>query len=180
MYLIFDTETNGLLKDGPVYIREIAWLLLDENFDVINQEEYLIKPDGWGLPSNSFFTNVDLQPNIDKGVSIKYALLKFFIDMQRCKFLIAHNLPFDAEVVTQECKRNGIRGENRPERVCTMELGKSIVPSNHKPRLGELYEYLFKTKFTTLHTASLDAQKCAEIFKHLVVNKLVIFTEETA
>ena len=58
MYLIFDTETTGLpqnfnapLSDSENWPRmvQIAWQLHDENGELIENQDYIIKPEGYGL-----------------------------------------------------------------------------------------------------------------------------------
>ena len=56
MYIIFDTETTGLPKDWNAPITDvdnwprciqIAWQLHDEMGNLVEHEDYLIKPDGF-------------------------------------------------------------------------------------------------------------------------------------
>ena len=59
MYLIFDTETTGLprrwdapLTDSDNWPRavQIAWQLHDEWGELIEHQDFLIKPDGFDVP----------------------------------------------------------------------------------------------------------------------------------
>lgn len=59
MYLIFDTETTGLPKrwDAPLTdfdnwprCIQIAWQLHDELGNLIENQDYLIKPKGFNIP----------------------------------------------------------------------------------------------------------------------------------
>ncbi len=62
MYLIFDTETTGLpqnfnapLSDSDNWPRmvQIAWQLHDENGELIENQDYIIKPEGYDIPFNA-------------------------------------------------------------------------------------------------------------------------------
>ena len=59
MYLIFDTETTGLpqnfnapLSDSDNWPRmvQIAWQLHDEEGKLIENQDYIIKPEGYDIP----------------------------------------------------------------------------------------------------------------------------------
>ena len=59
MYLIFDTETTGLphnktapitdLENWPRLV-QIAWQLHNEQGNLLSQQNYLVKPDGFDIP----------------------------------------------------------------------------------------------------------------------------------
>ena len=59
MYLIFDTETTGLPKNWNAPITDsdnwpraiqIAWQLHDDMGNMIDHQDYLIRPDGFDIP----------------------------------------------------------------------------------------------------------------------------------
>ena len=59
MYLIFDTETTGLPRSWSAPITDtdnwprciqIAWQLHDEMGNLIEHQDYLVKPDGFNIP----------------------------------------------------------------------------------------------------------------------------------
>ena len=59
MYLIFDTETTGLPKSWNAPITntdnwprcvQIAWQLHDEMGNVLEHNDFLIKPEGYNIP----------------------------------------------------------------------------------------------------------------------------------
>ena len=62
MYLIFDTETTGLpknfnapLTDSDNWPRmvQIAWQLHDRDGNLIENQDYIIKPEGYDIPFNA-------------------------------------------------------------------------------------------------------------------------------
>ena len=62
MYLIFDTETTGLPKNWKAPITDtdnwprcvqIAWQLHDEMGELVEDQNYLIKPDDYEIPYES-------------------------------------------------------------------------------------------------------------------------------
>ena len=59
MYLVFDTETTGLPSNWNAPITDvnnwprcvqIAWQLHDELGELVEQKDFLIKPDGFDIP----------------------------------------------------------------------------------------------------------------------------------
>ena len=63
MYLIFDTETTGLPRSWKAPITDvenwprcvqIAWQLYDEMGALIEQKDFLIRPDGFDIPFEDF------------------------------------------------------------------------------------------------------------------------------
>ena len=62
MFLIFDTETTGLPKNYNAPLTDfdnwprciqLAWQLHDEYGNLIEHDDYLIKPDGFDIPFDS-------------------------------------------------------------------------------------------------------------------------------
>ena len=60
MYLFFDTETTGLPTNSALshtkidnwpHLVSIAWILCDDNRKIHSIKKYIIKPDGWKIPS---------------------------------------------------------------------------------------------------------------------------------
>ena len=56
MYLIFDTETNGFPPKARM--TQLAFMLFDEQGNVLQQFESIIKPDGWEVPKEKFFIDM--------------------------------------------------------------------------------------------------------------------------
>lgn len=64
MYIFFDTETTGLPKNwsAPVTdvnnwprVIQLAYVVTDTNFNVIETFCELVKPDGWVIPEQKFW-----------------------------------------------------------------------------------------------------------------------------
>ena len=62
MYLVFDTETTGLpnnfnapVSDSGNWPRmvQIAWQLHDDEGNLIENQDYIIKPEGYDIPFNA-------------------------------------------------------------------------------------------------------------------------------
>ena len=171
--MIFDIESNGLPVDKKCTdmrkfnnwprVIEIAWELTDQwGADVLSEGHYHIKPDGWEVPTTDFFVKHghSTAKCQELGVPIRQACGHFIADLQSADVLVAHNLPFDYNVVGAECLRLDLRldlrGEKRPVKICTMESSTAYCKRKYNPKqkdwpgqkwkppsLAELYKSLF-------------------------------------
>lgn len=189
MYLVFDTETNGLpinrkapITDTNNYPRVIslAWQMYDKSRRLVRQYNQLIKPDGWTIPLaefwqlNGYFTEI----NQRKGVPIKSALLEMNTAIQQCDYIIAHNIEFDYNITACEFYRAGIVSQHKPMKICTCEYGKKYceIPTGNgyrPPRLGALYKAITGKEFKGAHDALNDCAACAECFFLLLDNGFI-------
>lgn len=176
MYLVFDTETNGLPKAFRSPMEDInnwprmtqfGWQLIDERGDVLREHECLIKPNGWTIPKEKFFidNNMSTERCEKEGIEI-FTALRFFQDaLKLCNYKVAHNIAFDKNIVGAELIRAGIEHNMfkfKPE-ICTMKQLTSFCNIPHKngkgvkwPKLEELHEVLFNHGFEGAHDAMAD------------------------
>ena len=89
MYLIFDTETTGLPKrwDAPLTDSDnwprciqIAWQLHDEMGNLVEHEDYLVKPEGFNIPYDAEQVHgISTELAQEKGIALREVLEKFEI-----------------------------------------------------------------------------------------------------
>ena len=115
MYLIFDTETTGLPKNWKAPITDvdnwprcvqIAWQLLDDMGELIEDQNYLIRPDNFEIPYESqkiHGISTALATNI--GYDLVSVLNKFIKDLSLAGFIIGHNVKFDLNIIGAELLR---------------------------------------------------------------------------
>lgn len=194
MYLIFDTETNGLPKkwDARVHdlenwprLVQIAWAHYDEFGNKLAEHCYIIKPEGFTISEETAKINRITQERAEKeGVSINDALHKFSKVLLESKLLVAHNINFDKSVIGSEMIRAG--GEKiyeifkEKERCCTMQKTTKFckIPWKHGykwPTLAELYEKLNGGEYVddNLHDALVDVRVLADCFFKLKEQKIL-------
>lgn len=186
MYLIFDTETNGrplsykvpATQNPDAWPRciEISWHLYDENEQPLQKETFLIKPDGWIIPKEQFWLDhgFSTEESEKHGIPMKEVLSLFIRDIRRSRFIVAHNMPFDLNVMVGEMIRHGMdAGGHKTEKICTMAAGTDHckIPSANKrftdykwPTLQELHQKLFGREFEGAHGAEADVGACAACF----------------
>ena len=88
MYLIFDTETTGLPKrwDAPITDTDnwprciqIAWQLHDEMGNCVENQDYLVRADGFNIPFDSEqIHGISTELANEQGIGLQEMLEKFF------------------------------------------------------------------------------------------------------
>ena len=182
MYLIFDTETTGLpqnfnapLSDSDNWPRmvQIAWQLHDENGELIENQDYIIKPEGYDIPFNATrIHGISTKMAQEQGRDLQEVLEEFTEVLKKTKVVAGHNIDFDYKIVGAELFRKGI--ENTLEKTPsadTMELGTDFCQLSggkngryKSPKLEELYEKLYGKKFDEAHNAAADVNATAQVF----------------
>ena len=179
-YLFFDTETTGVPNDwkAPITnfdnwprIVQLAWLVYDSQGNQISKNEYIIKPNGFEIPSDaSNVHGITTEFALKIGESIEEVLLKFEQHCKKSKYLIAHNINFDSKVIGSEYLR--ILSRNpiyNLEHLCTMESSINFckIPGNYGykwPKLSELHIKLFGVDFEGAHDALADIEATAKCY----------------
>ena len=184
MYLFFDIETTGLPKVRNASIKnlnnwprmvQLAWLRYDENQNLIDEVSYIIKPEGFTIPSDSTKVHgITTKKALKSGVHLETVLQEFSEVISKSEIIIAHNMDFDEKTVDAEFLRSGVKSVLfDKQRICTMEKTTELCqitgPYGHKwPRLSELYYHLFKKDFRDAHDAIVDVEACMKCFFELI------------
>lgn len=184
MYLFFDTETTGLpdnwnapasnFNNWPRMV-QLAYLLYDTNGQLVESKDFIIKPNGYTIPSDSSrIHGISTQKALTDGIEIDIVLADFQTMLSKATHLIAHNMEFDEKVIGAEFYR---LKNNDPlvskSKFCTMKNSSIIsycaIPpirygSYKWPKLSELHYKLFGANFEEAHNASIDIQATAKCF----------------
>lgn len=195
MYLIFDTETTGLPRNWSAPITDtdnwprcvqIAWQLHDAMGNVIEHQDYLIKPDGFNIPFDSERVHgISTELATEQGVSLIEVLEKFNIALAKAKYVVGHNVEFDLNVMGCEFHRYSVATElnNKPILdTCTEDTAELLkLPGGRGgrfklPTLTELYQFLFDETFQEAHNATADVEATTRAFLELIRKEF--FTKE--
>lgn len=202
MFLILDTETTGKLPKGATFrdthltprIIQISWRVVDIEFKVISDHTYLIKPDGWEVPSVEMFmiqgmsaekaqkeakfwidNGFTQKQNEEEGLPIEEVFKILIKDMDLCNFFVAHNINFDYPVLASEMYRYKVKATRKPLKICTMLSTVGYVKKPAKfgggykwPTLTELHQMLFGKGFDDAHDASSDVSATLACFERCV------------
>ena len=119
MYLIFDTETTGLPKNWKAPITDtdnwprcvqMAWQLHDEMGELIEDQNYLIKPDNFEIPYESQkIHGISTELALEAGKNLNEVLEKFNQSLEKSSFVIGHNVNFDINVIGCEFYRKQLK-----------------------------------------------------------------------
>ena len=189
-FLFFDCETCGLPKDyGASYedvdnwprVISLAWILADEMGNVLNECHYLVKPDGWQVPTEPFWieNGFSQEKSLAEGISIDFILEDFMVDIYKADALVAHNINFDHRIVWAEIIRSGRTPRTGMNKICTMmkstaycKIPKAKGAGYKWPKLAELYNHLFSEEFVG-HDAQADVRACKASFYELVRRRVI-------
>ncbi|MBA4745726.1 MAG: DNA polymerase III subunit alpha [Muricauda sp.] len=190
MYLIFDTETTGLPKrwDAPITDTDnwprcvqIAWQLHDELGNLIEHQDFLVKPEGFNIPYESEqIHGISTALAEEKGVPLNEVLEAFNKALQQTKFIVGQNVGFDINIMGCEFHREGVESPMTELPVLdtctehTAELCKIPGGRGGKfklPTLTELHEFLFGEPFAEAHNATADVEATTRCFLELVRKK---------
>ena len=186
--LFFDTETTGLPKNWNAPIEQlenwprvvqIAWQVYDLQGKLIEEKEYVIKPNGFEIPIEaSNVHKITTQKAHEIGVDLSLILGIFSNAIKDSDLLVAHNYSFDYSIIGAELLRNGLENTlKNKEHICTMKSSTDFCkisgPYGYKwPKLEELHDILFSESFNA-HDALDDIKATARCFWELYSKKVI-------
>ncbi len=195
MYLIFDTETTGLPKrwDAPISDSDnwpraiqIAWQLHDEMGQLIEREDFLIKPEGFNIPYDAErIHGISTELAQEDGIPLKEGLERFKKALDKTTFVVGQNVGFDVNIMAAEFYREAVDNNLAQLPVldtCTEKTAQLCqIPGGRGgkfklPTLTELHEYLFNQPFAEAHNATADVEATTRCFLELIRKR--VFTAE--
>ncbi len=195
MYLIFDTETTGLPKKWNAPISavdnwprcvQIAWQLHDEFGELIERQDYLIRPEGYNIPYDAEqIHGISTQLAQEEGESLTTVLHYFNEALSKTKFVVGQNVNFDLNIMGCEYHRKEIHTTLNDLPVldtCTEKTASLCqLPGGRGgkfklPTLTELHQYLFDSPFAEAHNATADVEATTRCFLELIRKR--IYTKE--
>lgn len=195
MYLIFDTETTGLPKrwNAPVSDTDnwprciqIAWQLHDEMGNLLEHQDYLVKPDNFNIPYDAErIHGISTELAEEKGIILQTVLDKFNTVLSKAKFIVGQNVGFDLNIMGAEFFRMGVDSPMATIPVldtCTEVTAELCrLPGGRfgkfkLPTLTELHQFLFNTPFIEAHNATADVEATTRCFLELIRKE--VFTKE--
>ncbi len=196
MFLIFDTETTGLPKKWNAPISDtdnwprciqIAWQLHDEMGELIEHQDFLIKPDGFNIPYDAEqIHGISTELALQNGTSLEEGLIFFNEALTKTKFVVGQNINFDLNIMGCEFYRLGISTDLNEMPVldtCTEKTALLCqIPGGRGgkfklPTLTELHQKLFDTPFSGAHNATADVEATTRCFLELIRRKQFSLSE---
>ncbi|MEL7269626.1 MAG: DNA polymerase III subunit alpha [Bacteroidota bacterium] len=190
MYLIFDTETTGLPKrwDAPITDTDnwprcvqIAWQLHDEMGNLVEHQDYLVRPDGFNIPYESEQVHgISTGLAEQQGETLEVVLERFNQALHKATFVVGQNVGFDVNIIGCEFHRMSVKNSLAELPVldtCTEHTAQLCqIPGGRGgkfklPTLTELHQYLFGEPFAEAHNATADVEATTRCFLELVRRK---------
>lgn len=185
MFLIYDTETTGLPKDfnAPLSdsdnwprLVQLAWQIHDEEGQLLEVKNYIVKPEGFTIPYNAEkIHGISTKRALKQGMPLEEVLEEFEKDIAKARFLVGHNLSFDLNIVGAEhCRLNKGSELLKKEVIDTKDESTNFcaIPGRGGrfkwPSLTELHEKLFGVAFEEAHNAAADVEATTRCFLELV------------
>jgi DNA polymerase-3 subunit alpha len=190
MYLIFDTETTGLPKNWNVPFTDtdnwprciqIAWQLHDGMGNVVESQDYLVRPEGFNIPYDAEkIHGISTELAAQQGAPLAEVLEKFNIAMSKTKFIVGQNVKFDLNIMGCEFHRLNVENPLQELPVldtCTEQTATLCqIPGGRGgkfklPTLTELHQHLFGVPFGDAHNATADVEATTRCFLELIRRK---------
>lgn len=173
----FDTETTGIdpRKD---YIIQFGGIFGEYDLDtqefrelaVINQ--YINIPDSIQIPIWASKVHGIYKEDLVGYRQMSYYIEDFLEYMLKADFVIGHNVEFDKNMIIWEARRNYCPLDPfKIKWIDTMKPCTWFIPtikSNKRPKLQELYTYLFGQPFDGAHDAMADIRATKDCFLKLL------------
>jgi DNA polymerase-3 subunit alpha len=186
MYLIFDTETTGLPRDynAPITdtsnwprVVQLAWQLHEADGTLVEQKDFLIRPDGFTIPFQSEqIHGISTELAELAGEDLGDVLFLFKKALEKADFIVGHNVRFDINVMGCEYVRLNEETPlvlpildtctERTAELCQLPGGRG--GKFKLPTLTELHDFLFHIGFSEAHNATADVETTTRCFLELI------------
>jgi DNA polymerase-3 subunit epsilon len=179
--LFIDTEASGLPgnwtlpysdDDNWPHIVQVAWLIYDEQRNLVKQQNHYINADGVTITPSAIETHgitpEYLSANGEPADKVMEMLANDLVEYE--PLIIGHFLQLDYYLLGAAFHRTGVFNPlSKLPVFCTMVATTRLLrsPSTRQLRLGDLYYMLFKADLQHQHDALHDAQATAECFFEL-------------
>ena len=192
MFLIFDTETTGFPKDWNAPITDLdnwprmvqlAWQIHDEKGELIEVQDHIVYPEGYDIPFNATkIHGISTERARNEGKPLREVLEMFSSSLQKCEYVVGHNVNFDLNVTGCEYLREfgeNPLGSKVPLDSCTETTAALCqIPGGRGgkfklPKLEELHQFLFNEGFDEAHNAAFDVEATARVFLELLRQEVI-------
>jgi len=150
----------------------LAWQILNEKGQILDQANDLIKPQGFNLVDKFLerhkLTKSDVMEN---GINVKTAVNRFMDVLPDVDMVFSHNLAFNQGVVTSEADRHDIIERlSASDTYCLMQESTYYcgIPGKRGkfkwPTLPELHKRIFGKSYNNVSNAEADVNALARCF----------------
>ncbi len=157
-------------------IVQFSWQVYDVMGNIIEFENYIIKPENYDIPFNAFKIHGITNDIADEfGHNLNFVLSKFRKYVEKSTCIVGHNIDYDIKVIQCEYfrKNKDIYLKNKKildTKILSMSYCK-LKRTQKKfkwPTLSELYQKLFNEKFSNSHNSYYDVISTSRCFLELL------------
>ncbi|RYG16534.1 MAG: DNA polymerase III subunit alpha, partial [Chitinophagaceae bacterium] len=165
---------------------QIAWQLHDEMGNLLEHQDYLVRPEGFNIPYDAErIHGISTELALEKGEALADVVEKFNLALSKAKFVVGQNIGFDLNIMGCEFHRLGVESPMASMPIldtCTEVTADLVkIPGGRGgrfklPNLTELHQYLFGVPFAEAHNATADVEATTKCFLELI--KREVFKKE--
>ena len=169
----FDTETTGV---NPYFDRIIQFGGIFGEYDPENEtftqrfeiNQYINIP--WNIPPEASKIHGIYKQDLENYAMMDSYIIGFLWCIQEADFVIGHNVDFDKNMLKAEAKRYNIDFPfDQVKWLDTMKRSTWLIPGSKKrPKLQELYTFLYGKPFDWAHDAMADIRATKDCFLQLI------------
>ena len=169
----FDTETTGV---NPYFDRIIQFGGIFGEYDPENEtftqrfeiNQYINIP--WNIPHEASKIHGIYKQDLENYAMMDSYIIGFLWCIQEADFVIGHNVDFDKNMLKAEAKRYNIDFPfDQVKWLDTMKRSTWLIPGSKKrPKLQELYTFLYGKPFDWAHDAMADIRATKDCFLQLI------------
>ena len=188
MYLIFDCSAIDKPKNWKAPFSDtfnwprmihLSWIILDKDLKPIEDQDYIIKPEGFSIDSTiAKRSQIDEDDIANKSEPLEDVLRAFDESLKKAYYVLAHNLNFNENVLAAEYLRKNINHSLfRKLRFCIMQESTFFCKLPSKtggykwPTLSELHAIIFQKAYSPHNNARADVIAATRCFKALMMGK---------
>jgi DNA polymerase-3 subunit epsilon len=152
----------------------LAASLTNEEGEIIDEMDVLIKPDGWVIePGAAAINGLTVERCEVEGIPMNWALERFNEMKAQCQTRIAANVSFDKQMMFIEAHRHGIPHDSEgKEELCVLNLATPYAKVPYaggkkgfkRPKLTEAYKAIIGEDMPNAHSAMGDVRACQAIY----------------
>jgi DNA polymerase-3 subunit alpha len=177
-----DSENNGLYRynknnETSTHLVQIAWEVYAISGKFIEKKCYIIKPEGYDIPYNSYkIHGITNNIAIQEGISFKEVFKNLKKSLSKVQIIVGHNIKFDINIIKLECLRRGYDNpfinkiviDTKYESINYCAIPGGLKGKFKLPTLTQLYTKIFGKRFTNVHDAYYDVEATAHCFFALI------------
>ncbi len=185
MFLLFDVSANGKPRNWKAHFTDtfswprmihLAWLLYDKKGNLTEENDFIIKPEGFEIsPASLKMHKLDQETIDEKGVSTEVALEAIRPAIEQAIYSFSFNMQYNENVLLAEFYRKNMTHKlSQTERYCLMRESTFFCKIPNRgggykwPTLQQLHQHIYNVGFDGAGNAVQDITALSRCFNKLL------------